>query len=154
LTPGFTHIMSISPIIDEHYRLRPTDLGRSSVQVTIQNVSWQGVEQLRPLLHLREFPQKRLLLTSPQMQTLIDIVGSSVAQDWIGHTILLLAEYDDGELTIMLYPRTAILGRMPQLRPHRQLHETGRTLLLITLLGLIFGLVYLLDQAESLWSLF
>lgn len=147
--------MSISPIIDERYRLRPTDLGRGSVQVTIQNVSWQGVEQLCPLLHLREFPQKRLLLNGRQMQSLIEIVGSTQDHDWIGYTIFLQVEQKDDELTIVLHPFTAAHEQNPRrLRPRRQLREAGRTLLLVALLILIFGLVFLLDRMDSLWSLF
>jgi hypothetical protein len=138
--------MSISPIIDERYRLRPEDVGRSGIYVTVQNVSWQGVEQLHALLHLREFPQKRLLLTQQQIQSLIEIAGSTLIQDWIGQRLVLVAEYDDGEpvVTIRLAPPTkrAPIGWRPPLH----LEETGRTLLLLLLLALIFLLVFLLDR--------
>ncbi|MBX3012147.1 MAG: hypothetical protein KF832_11605 [Caldilineaceae bacterium] len=146
--------MSISPIIDEHYRLHPADLGRRSVQVTIQNVSWQGVEQLRPLLHLREFPQKRLPLNSAQVQRLVEIVGSSLAQDWIGHTILLLAEREEGDLVITLQPFMATPGATAPTRLRPQRGNTNQTALLVLLLALLFGLVFLLDRVESLWTLF
>ena len=146
--------MSISSVIDERYRLHPRDLGRSSLQVTIQNVSWQGVEQLNPLLHLREFAQKRLLLNQRQMQRLIEIIGSSLDHDWIGHTIQLRAEYDDGELIIALYPMAATHEHFTPQHPLFQLHETTRTLLLLALLGLLFGLVFLLENSTTFWQIF
>lgn len=138
--------MSISPIIDERYRLQPKDVGRSGMYVTVQNVSWQGVEQLRPLLHLREFPQKRLLLDQRQVQSLIEIAGSTLAQDWIGQRLVLVAEYDDGELVIMLRLATSATRSPVGWRPPLHLQETGRTLLLLLLLALILLLVFLLDQ--------
>jgi len=146
--------MSISPVVDEAYRLHPRDLGRSRVQVTIQNVSWQGIEQLQPLLHLREFPQKRLLLTGRQVQTLITIASSIRERDWIGHTILLLVEYEDGEPTITLTPFSAAVGHAPQVYPRPQLPERGRTILLLLLLALLFTLVFLLENSPLFWQLF
>lgn len=138
--------MSISPIIDERYRLRPEDVGRSGVHVTVQNVSWQGVEQLHPLLHLREFPQKRLLLTQQQMQSLIDIVGSTLVQDWIGQRLVLVAEYEDGVPVIRIRLATPTNRVRVGWRPPLHLQETGRTVLLLLLLALIFLLVFLLDR--------
>ena len=46
--------MSLSPIIDDRYRLKPADIGRAILRVTIRNVSLQGVETLCPVLHLGE----------------------------------------------------------------------------------------------------
>ena len=112
----------------------------------MQNVSWQGVEKLHPLLHLREFPQKRLLLTQQQTHSLIEIVGSTLAQDWIGQRLVLVAAYDDGEPVIMI--RLAMPAKKAAVgwRPPLHLEETGRTLLLLLLLALIFLLVFLLDR--------
>jgi hypothetical protein len=142
--------MSISPIVDERYRLRPSDLGRASVQVTVQNVSWQGVEQLHPLLHLREFPQKRLLLNQPQVQSITEIVGSTLAHDWIGHRLVLAVQYQVGEPVIQLYSAAPTNLEPPSWRPTRHLSERGRTLLLLLLLVLLFVLVFLLDNANTL----
>jgi len=146
--------MSISSVIDERYRLHPRDLGRSSIQVTIQNVSWQGVEQLNPLLHLREFPQKRLLLNQRQMQRLIAIIDSSLDRDWIGHTIQLRAEYDDGKLIIALYPMATTHEYFAPKRPHSRIHESRSTLLLLGILALLFVLVFLLENSTTFWQSF
>lgn len=149
--------MSISPVVDEHYRLQPRDVGRGQVQVTIQNVSWQGVERLQPLLHLREFPRKRLLLNQWQVQSLIEIVGSSLDQDWIGHRIVLSVEHGVHEPTIVFYPATtpggASRSALPW-QPRLQFSAQVRTLLLLFVLGLVFALVFLLDNSDAFWQLF
>ena len=142
--------MSISPIVDEHYRLHPSDIGRGSIQVTVQNVSWQGVEQLHPLLHLREFPQKRLLLNQPQVQSIIEIVGSTLAQDWIGHRLVLAVQYQSGEPVITLHSAAPTNVEPPAWRPALHLSERWRTLLLLLLLVLLLVLVFLLDNANTL----
>lgn len=142
--------MSISPIVDEHYRLRPSDIGRGSIQVTVQNVSWQGVEQLHPLLHLREFPQKRLLLNQPQVQSITEIVGSTLAQDWIGHRLVLAVQYQSGEPVITLHSAAPTNPEPTAWRPALHLSERARTLLLLLLLALLFALVFLLDNANAL----
>lgn len=144
--PSSKFIMSISPIIDERYRLRPEDVGRGGVHVTVQNVSWQGVERLHSLLHLREFSQKRLLLDQQQVQSLTEITGSTLAQDWIGQRLVLVAEYDDGELVIRIRLATPAPIATVGWRPPLHLQETGRTLLLLLLLALIFLMVFLLDR--------
>lgn len=141
--------MSISPIVDEHYRLHPSDLGRGSVQVTVQNVSWQGVERLQPLLHLREFPLKRLLLNQQQVQSLTEIVGSTLAHDWIGQRLVLVVEYQIGEPVITLHSAAPAQAEPTQWHPPALLNERTRTLLLLLLLALLFLIVFLLDNANT-----
>lgn len=146
--------MSISPVIDKRYRLQPSDLSHSNVQVTIQNSSWQGIEQLHLLLHLREFPQKRLLLQAQQMQRLIDIAGSNQERDWVGQTLFLLVESVDGEPQITLHPFPAPLGPLRPMLPRPRWQEQGRTFLLFLLLALIFMLVFLLENSDTFWPSF
>ena len=141
--------MSISPIVDERYRLHPSDLGRKSVQVTVQNVSWQGVEQLQPLLHLREFPMKRLLLNQQQVQSLTEIVGSTLARDWIGHRLVLVVEYQVGEPVITLHSSAPAQVQPPPWQLPL-INERVRTLLLLLLLALLFLMVFLLDNSNTI----
>ncbi len=154
ITRVFYTIMSISPVIDERYRLQTKDLGRARVQVTIQNVSWQGVERLQPLLHLREFPQKRLLLDQWQVQSLIEIVGSALAHDWIGHTIMIAVEHGVDEPVIVLRALKTDSAPPLQWRPPIHLSSQWRTLLLALVLALLFALVFLLDNSDAFWQLF
>jgi hypothetical protein len=145
--------MSISPIIDSRYRLNPHDIGRQDRVVTIQNVSWQGLETLTPLLHLREFPTKRLALEKIQQQELWQITGSRRAEDWIGHTLLLAAQSDRDQLRIHLYPLQPSTARYTALSPTIRVPESWRaTALLLLILLLLFLLVPLLDQSDLLWQ--
>lgn len=142
--------MSISPIVDEHYRLHPGDLGRRSVQVTVQNVSWQGVEKLQPLLHLREFPFKRLLLNQQQVQSLTEIVGSTLARDWIGHRLILVVEYQVGEPVITIQSTAPTQVQPSPWQLPLITNERVRTLLLLLLLALLFLIVFLLDNSNTI----
>lgn len=146
--------MSISPVIDEHYRLQVKDLGRARVQVTIQNVSWQGVERLQPLLHLREFPRKRLLLNQWQVQSLIEIVGSALAHDWIGHTVTIGVEHGDHEPIIVIRALTDTTPPQRAWQPGFAVPAQWRTFLLVLVLVVLFALVFLLDNSDAFWQLF
>lgn len=155
-------LMSTAPVIDVRYRLRPEHIGRSGVYVTIQNVSWQGVEQLAPLLHFREFPDKRLLLDPQQQHTLIHLTGTTETQRWIGQTLLLqvVATPPTAETTaqdelwrIQLFAPTATpvtLLRPPL--PWRFSANTRKTILLFLLLVLLFLGVTLLESSEVVWQ--
>jgi hypothetical protein len=43
--------MSISPIVDANYRLQAVDLEGMARHVVIANVTYQGVEEMTPVLH-------------------------------------------------------------------------------------------------------
>ncbi len=150
--------MSISPVIDTLYRLGPRDIGRGDRVVTIQNVSWQGLETLTPLLHLREFPTKRLVLEKVQQQEIIHITGSPRAEDWIGHTLLLAVRSDQDQLRIHLYPLQMIPTKQrfsgsSERSSTIQVPQSMRaTLILLLILLLLFLLVPLIDQSDILWQ--
>ncbi|MEZ4673250.1 MAG: hypothetical protein R2932_03275 [Caldilineaceae bacterium] len=75
--------------------------------VTILNVSGQGLERVAPLLHLREFPNKRLLLDPIQQQEIQEITGALQWEEWIGHTLMIAARSDRDQLRIHFYPAPA-----------------------------------------------
>ncbi|MCB0104956.1 MAG: hypothetical protein KDE53_03590 [Caldilineaceae bacterium] len=148
--------MSLSPTIDSRYRLTPRDLGRRDHLVTIQNVSWQGVETLTLLLHLREFPTKRLVLDAIQQQELIHIVGTYHTTEWIGRQILIAAQSDSDQLRIHLFAVTAP-PQKPQLHIPTEIpipENIGATVILLLILLLLFLLVALLEQSDSLLGWF
>lgn len=80
--------MSLSDIVDERYRLHAADLDGLPIAAVISNVTYQGVEELSPVLHLEGF-QKRLVLSKAQSQDLMRITGSAIFSDWIGQRIEL-----------------------------------------------------------------
>lgn len=80
--------MSISPIVDDNYRLQPSDLEGLARQVVIANVTYQGVEEMTPVLHFVG-QSKRLVLTAAQVEQLVAITGTTLLPQWIGATIVL-----------------------------------------------------------------
>ncbi len=154
--------MSTAPVIDTRYRLRPEHIGRSGVFVTIQNVSWQGVEELAPLLHFREFPSKRLLLDPQQQQALMQITNSTETRAWIGQVLLLqvvaTVPTDDtakprDPWRIQLFAPTEKPFTLSRPRLPGQFSNNTRTsLLLLLLLLLLFLAVAILDSSESVWQ--
>ncbi|MCB0061140.1 MAG: hypothetical protein KDE19_03460 [Caldilineaceae bacterium] len=145
--------MSISPIIDHRYRLQPHDLGRREPVVTIQNVSQQGLETVAPLLHLREFPEKRLLLEPVQCQELAQITGTSLPEAWIGEQIRLAVQSDRDQLRIHLFPAhippSQATGHTPPIPVPENLQSS---LLLFLVLCLIFLFAFLLDDNSVIWQ--
>ena len=80
--------MSISPIVDDNYRLQSGDLEGKARQVVIANVTYQGVEEMTPVLHFVG-QSKRLVMTAEQVSQLIDITGTTLLPQWIGASIVL-----------------------------------------------------------------
>lgn len=146
--------MSISPTIDNHYRLTPQDLGRRDHVVTISNVSWQGVETLSPLLHLHEFPTKRLALDAIQQQEIIQIFGSYSREDWIGQRVMIAAQSDHDQLRVHLFAATNREDDKRPLIPTRVSvpDSMGATVILLLILFVLFLLVALLDRSENFWQ--
>ncbi|HXF61764.1 MAG TPA: hypothetical protein VNK95_09105, partial [Caldilineaceae bacterium] len=80
--------MSISYFVDEKYRLQPADLQGWPRRVVIANVTFQGIEEARPVLHFAG-QTKRLALSAEQTRQLIALTGSAQFSDWIGRAVVL-----------------------------------------------------------------
>lgn len=88
--------MSISEVVDAEYRLHPADFAGRPQRLTIANVSYQGVEQLAPVLHF-EGTTKRLVLSPDLIHRLVNLSGTPIFANWIGITIVLESSRVDGE---------------------------------------------------------
>ena len=93
--------MSISPIVDAEYRLQPEDLVGLPRHVIISNVTYQGVEEMTPVLHF-EGQSKRLVLSPEQIAKIIDISGTLLYPQWIGLAIILQPPKSDTDDTIII----------------------------------------------------
>ncbi len=147
--------MSLSPLVDELYTLKPTDVGRAPLRVTIRNVSLQGVEELNPVLHLQEFPTKRLVIDRTQGQVLIQLTGSPLFTSWIGQQIDLKAVTNEGKTAIMLsapQPEHWLWPRAISPLQASKRDQYWSSLLLFSVLLLIFGAAYLLDNGDAIWQ--
>jgi hypothetical protein len=80
--------MSISEIVDAEYRIHASDLHKKESEWIVSNVSYQGVEDLAPVLHLHGIT-KRLVLNPLQSRQMMALTRSSIPEEWIGARIRL-----------------------------------------------------------------
>jgi hypothetical protein len=144
--------MSISDIVDERYRLHVADLEGRPTRAVIVNVTYQGVEELSPVLHLEGFA-KRLVLSSTQSQELMRITGTAILSDWVGHQVELRPVAGGGEKRIAIRP---IRRRRIDFRPPRRWlrGERGGWLvaLLVVLLFFLASMMYIYYNGAALDS--
>jgi len=161
--------MPHSSVVEQRYRLQPSDL-RGPTQATIVNVSLQGLEKMRPVLHFDRFG-KRLVLNDVQSDELAHITHSAVLADWVGCAVMLEPIDEEGAVRISL---SSPLSQQPMSRPKPRLKQPRRSstprtqsdgesmgseqarillqsLLLLVLIILITAAVYLLNNTELLW---
>jgi hypothetical protein len=94
--------MSISPLVDAGYRLQPADLEGASRQVVIANVTYQGVEEMTPVLHFAG-QTKRLVLSPQHVEQVIKITGTTLFQQWIGATLVLQPRITKNDSAIWIH---------------------------------------------------
>lgn len=75
--------MSFSSTVDYRYRLIAADLGGRPRTVMVTRVSYQGVENLQPMLHF-EGIAKPLALDATQRLVVSQIARSTAVSDWVG----------------------------------------------------------------------
>ncbi len=92
---------SISPIVDAKYRIQPADLEGVARQVVIANVTYQGVEEIAPVLHFVG-QTRRLVLSPDQVEQMINIARTAHFPLWIGISIILQPHKTKNESVILL----------------------------------------------------
>lgn len=102
--------VSLSEIVDHGYRLLPEDLGGRSHRVIIANVTYQGIEEMTPLLHFAGQP-KPLALTPEMAQRLTTMTQTSLRTAWIGQEIIIQPQLGDEGPIIAILPRDAVRAR-------------------------------------------
>jgi hypothetical protein len=144
--------MSRAPIVDERYRLQPADLAGSAQRVLIQQVSFQGLEEMTPVLHFAGPLDKPLALNASQRRELIDLLHSSLCDDWLGQAIELRpARRSVGPEIQIVVPSRSSLGHTPVRR--RRSFSIGPSLWALLLLVAALAAVYWLERAEILIEL-
>jgi len=144
--------MSLSEIVDAEYRLQPADLPVRPSRVVIANVTYQGVEQLAPVLHF-EGMTKRLVLSPDLVQRVVNLTGTPIFSRWIGITLILEVSRIDGAHMINIvaaenspYAANAVVDDMDDAGHWRTALVTVGT---IAILGLMFAL-YRLSYLEGI----
>lgn len=129
--------MSISPIVDADYRLYPHDLDGIPRQVVIANVTYQGVEEMTPVLHF-EGQTKRLVLTPEQVRELIEITGTVLYPKWIGLPVILQPHITRHESRIHIIPAGAKVRAQPM--PTYVSEDQRGWILAMSVVGLLLSL--------------
>ena len=127
---------SISPLVDADYRLHAADLAGFPRHVVIANVTYQGIEEMRPVLHF-EGQTKRLVLSPGQVNQLIDITGTVLSSRWIG-VPLILQPSAKGEAQIAILPVTHKLRGQPM--PVTISEDRRGWLLAISIVGVLLSI--------------
>jgi len=78
--------MSLSEIVDANYRIHVEDLQGREREWRISNVSFQGVEEMTPVLHF-EGMTKRLVLDQELSLQMIELTRTAIPDEWMGAKI-------------------------------------------------------------------
>ncbi len=92
--------MPYSRAVEERYRLQPADLD-GPVEVTVTNVTLQGLETVQPVLHFADL-EKWLTLGDIQSDEMARATGSAVFQDWLGRRLTLTPLEEEGTVRIAI----------------------------------------------------
>lgn len=143
--------MAHTHTVQTRYRLNPKDITAARVAVTIQNVSYQGLEDLNPVLHLAEYPGKPLVLNRQQCAELSKVTQSALPAAWIGRVIVLQVQNQaDPPVIGITAPQqqpVPIVTSRPRANHYGKLWSI---LLLFLILAAAFGAVYLLERLDQL----
>ena len=93
--------MSFSETVDEKYRISAVDLNGREHRLRVSNVSYQGLENLSPVLHFDGIT-KRLVLDRTQYRQMIIHTREAVPEDWIGASVVLRPTEMGGETTVVI----------------------------------------------------
>lgn len=135
--------MSISEIVDAEYRLQPADVAGRPCRLVITNVSYQGVEQLAPVLHF-EGMTKRLVLSADCVRDLVNLSGTPIFSNWIGITVVLESSRVDGveSIGIVAAENSPYAQHAVNTRPD---YSRADRLILVTVgVVIVLGLLYAL----------
>ena len=145
--------MPAAPAVEARHRLRAWDLGGRARTVTILRVTLQGVEEAQPLAYFQGISLP-LALTPTQCNDLARITGSALLHDWAGATVVLDPVLDpaadDGRLTCVIRAPGEPLATRRTQAPELRLSRPVRTVLVIILVGLVFGLVIRAPQTQAM----
>ena len=143
----------LAPVVDARYRLRAADLQNRTARLRIHNVTMQGVEAVRPVLHFAG--ERPLVVDSAQCNDLARITGSAVPAEWIGQEIVLVPVTEDNSTTLLILgpdephptPKpTQATDKRSALPPAPRIEISIRTLVIALLLFALLLLIYELTR--------
>jgi hypothetical protein len=142
--------MSRVEIVDENYRLQVNDLFGEVREVAISNVSYQGLEELTPVLHFHG-GHKRMVLSAIQVRDLIILTGTPLPEQWIGYRLFLtpLTIGDEQQIAIRAATKRPLLSRLWRQSRHVDYSGWMLAFLVVTFLSTLSAL-YVIRNYEAL----
>lgn len=153
--------MSFSDAIDDKYRIHAADLDSRTHRLVISNISYQGVEEMRPVLHF-EGLTKRLVLTQQQSYDMIRLTHSSIPTEWIGETVLLEPVHVGGDAVIEILSPWAKMPRFTLARwvarftraNNKAAHKAAQGAIAVVLVAVLAAVAWLaLQSGDAIRSL-
>ena len=136
--------MSISDIVDSEYRLHAADLNGQDMEWAVVNVSYQGLENMSPVLHL-EGMTKRLVLDPTMSQQMMALTHSSIPEDWIGAIIHVSPPSEEYNGTIQIKGVDIAIGQGQSLWSvvsQRRGYQLTVSLLVLTIVAVMLWLLF------------
>jgi hypothetical protein len=136
--------MSISETVDAEYRIHPPDLPQEQSEWIVRNVSYQGLENIAPVLHL-DGMVKRLVLDPAQSRQMMTLTRSSIPEEWIGARIRLgvTTVADDKTIAITGADIPTPRRQWPSPIPPQLESVTARFVLIAMCSAIVFALAWL-----------
>ena len=78
--------MSQSEVVEARYRIHAADLQGRQRKWVVSNISYQGVEDMAPVLHI-EGMSKRFVLDPEQSRQMMSLTNTLMPDEWVGATI-------------------------------------------------------------------
>lgn len=151
--------MSLSPVVDQRYRLAPADLAGRPRQVMVRQVGMEGLDELTPLLFF-EGVARPLALDHDQRMAMSRIARSHRVSEWVGAALILRPTRSQGRDTILLYDlEERVAAANPPLRERWVAPQAGaqrllgRSAILLLVLALAFAAVWLVERLPDLTAL-
>jgi hypothetical protein len=151
--------MSLSETIDTKYRLHPADLGGRARTVLVSRITFDGIEELTPLVHF-EGMARPLALSGEQRIQMAHIARSLILADWIGMALVLRPVRSGGEETIQLHGTEESVRAYPvrawrtvRLLPPLRWQMLLRMLLIALLLLALLAVVRAVEQTPNIETL-
>lgn len=149
--------MSLCEVVDRRYRLNPADLAGRTRPVIVCSVTYEGLEELRPLVHF-EGLGRPLSLDPDQRLDMARITHSTLLVDWVGASLVLRPVRRDGRESIRLlgrdeYDPYPLLAPAQRRAPALPVRTILRLLAVIFLIVAAFAAVSMVETATNFQAL-
>lgn len=135
--------MAHSDVVETKYRIHADDLQGQPREWVIANISYQGLEEMAPVLHIQGLA-KRFVLDPEQSRQMTSLTHTPMPDAWVGATIRVAPIAAKDEAAILI--TSADLPNQRRIYSFRTLASagTGRLIATVFLLAVLIALAFAL----------